>query len=879
MNSDTDLMRKRFRLAVASLSMTRTAWIVAFALAGTAGAQVTRETPGWFPFRFDGHDARPAAVDLSALNEKPAGKDGFLRVADGVIKDGAGRRVRWFGFNLSGEACFPPKGAAPKVAARLAKMGANIVRLHHMDYTWGPGSLIRHPENDRVRADLLDRLDFFVAELKKQGIYVNLNLHVSRTYPGTPEGFEFSKGLDHFYPPFVEAFKQFARDLITHRNPYTGLTYAREPAVACIEVNNENTLGMFPLSRWGELPEPFAGELKRRWVAWLRARYDTTARLRDAWGVNDGSTGRELIDNPNLEAGARGWVLENHGGARSSLGAIPGGETGVRWTITRPGEADWHLQLNRPSLDLAEGGSFRLTFRARGDASRPISITVMLDQEPWSPCGLQAEARLATGWQRFSYDFVAAGTRPRHVRVNFSALNRTGTIDLADVSLRPVSSGALRPEESLEQGFSVPLPATSPNRTARRDLVRFLVELEREHATETRRFLKEELGARQITYHSQVAFGGMAGALREQRVSDLVDTHAYWQHPEFPGRAWDPKEWRIANTSQLADPRGGELTGMALQRVEGMPFTVSEYNIAAPSDYTAEAWPVLAAFAAFQEWDGLYLFDYLSFTNDYDGGRLRGFFTAQGHPAHEAFTPVAALLFRRAMVRPAMRRVSLQASEERIVADQADRGMWGSFDRFWSEAGISRAAALKHRLTLRLTPGDPPTRASLAPDVPASGPITSDTGETTWDAARARFTLNAPGARMLLGKVGGATASVGDVRFEVASMGGNEHAYLALVSLDGEPLAQARRILLVALGRAENEGMGWNAGRTSVGDRWGRGPALVQGVEATITLPGTWRVEALDPAGAPKETIATAAAPIRIKPAHRTLWYLLTPAR
>jgi hypothetical protein len=282
--------------------------------------------------------------------------------------------------------------------------------------------------------------------------------------------------------------------------------------------------------------------------------------------------------------------------------------------------------------------------------------------------------------------------------------------------------------------------------------------------------------------------------------------------------------------------------------------------------------------AGFQDWDGIYFFDYLSFTNDYDGNRIRGFFTAQGHPAQEAFTPLAALLFRRGLVKSGTRPLTLSVSEDRILADQADRGMWGSFDRFWSEGRITRPAALKHRMALQLLPGDVPTRASRTPEA-ASGPITGDTGEMTWDAGRPRFTLNAPGARLLLGKVGGATTTVGDVRFEVAPMGGNEHAHLGLVSLDGRPLSETARALLVALGRAENQEMGWNADRTSVGDRWGRGPALIQGVRATISLPGSWNVAALDPTGAPKGSVATAGSSVRIDPSYRTAWYLLTRAR
>lgn len=861
-----------------TLLLLAVATLVIVATVLPAPAQVDRETPGWFPFRFSGLDASPTPLDLSYLNPKPAGKDGFLRVADGAIRDGAGRRVRWFGFNFSGEACFPPKEVAPRVAARLAKLGANIVRLHHMDYTWGPGSLIRHPENDGIRPELLDRLDFFVAELKKQGVYVNLNLHVSRTYPGTPEGFDFSKGLDQFHPPFVESFKQFAREILTHRNPYTGNTYAREPAVACIEVNNENTLGMFEPTRIAELPEPFRGELKRRWLPWLRARYGTTQKLRAAWGVNDGRAGPNLIGNPDFADNARGWNLENHDGAASSLGPIPGGGRGVRWTVTRPGAANWHLQLNFPGLDLVEGGSYRLRFRARADAQRPLGVSVMLDQEPWTACGLQTEVKLAPRWEEFTRDFVAVGTRPHHVRVNFSALNQTGPFDLAGVTLQAISDGALRPDETLESG-NIPFTAGSPNRTARRDFVAFLIALEHEHALQMRRFIKEELGAQSIVYHSQLLFGGMAGAFREKQTGDLADTHAYWQHPEFPGRPWDPKNWRIRNTSQLAEANGGELTGMALQRVRGMPFTVSEYNVPAPSDYSAETWPLLATMAGFQDWDGIYFFDYVSFTNDYDSDQIRGFFTFQGHPAQEAFAPLAALLFRTGRVRPGARELVLAASQERVVVDQADRGMWGSFDRFWGEVGLSRRAALRHRTALDPVPGDTPTRVNFRPTLPGppTAPVTSDTGEIVWDAGETRLTLNTPTARLFLGKIGGRSGDVGDVSFQVGAMGGNEHAYLGLITLDGKPVSESRRMLVVALGRAENQKMGWNAERTTVGDRWGTGPALVQGVRATIRLPsGGWSVAALDPTGRPTSTVTSSASSFAIGPEQRTVWYLVT---
>jgi hypothetical protein len=124
--------------------------------------------------------------------------------------------------------------------------------------------------------------------------------------------------------------------------------------------------------------------------------------------------------------------------------------------------------------------------------------------------------------------------------------------------------------------------------------------------------------------------------------------------------------------------------------------------------------------------------------------------------------------------------------------------------------------------------------------------------------------------------VGGKTFSVGDVRFAVGSLGGNEHAHLGLIALDGQPLATSRRLLLVAVGRAENQNMAWNAARTSVGDRWGYSPAVVQGVPATVTMPqGGWTVAALDPTGERQQTVAAGVSSFRIDATYRTVWYLL----
>ncbi len=84
--------------------------------------------------------------------------------------------------------------------------------------------------------------------------------------------------------------------------------------------------------------------------------------------------------------------------------------------------------------------------------------------------------------------------------------------------------------------------------------------------------------------------------------------------------------------------------------------------------------------------------------------------------------------------------------------------------------------------------------------------------------------------------VGGREVRLGSVRVKFGSLD-RDYGVLVLTSLDGEPLESSSRLLLAAVGSAQNQGMQWNADRTSVGTQWGRGPAMINGVAAELELP------------------------------------------
>ena len=244
-----------------------------------AGAQ-SRLVPadGMKPFAMDHRGAAGSLVDLSFLLDAPAGKAGFVRVAEGHLVSGDGRRLRLWGVNVTdwskGSTMLPPKEDAAFWAGTLARFGINCVRLHFLDLA-APRGLI-DPARDDTRsfeAGQLDRLDFWISELKKRGIYVDLNLNVGRSYKD-PDGVKdadkirWAKGLTFFDPRLIELQQEYARQLLTHYNPYTKSEYRNEPAVAIVELANENALYI-----GFRAPTPFYDkELSERYNGWLREK-------------------------------------------------------------------------------------------------------------------------------------------------------------------------------------------------------------------------------------------------------------------------------------------------------------------------------------------------------------------------------------------------------------------------------------------------------------------------------------------------------------------------------------------------------------------------------------------------------------------------------
>ena len=824
---------------------------VAVAAAGSVGrAQQTigPETPGWFPFTVNPAQVASASpVDVAFLNRGPA--ESRIAVKDGHFVNDRGEPVRFLGTNVTFSGAFPEKEQAPAVAARLAQLGFNVVRFHHMDARdiWLPGQTGLDPAK-------LDRLDWFIHQLKLHGVYTNLNLHVSRTYPGLEalkdvRAFRYGKVLDMFHPPFIELQEQYARALLDRVNPYTGLKLSQDPAVAFVELNNENTLLALGANELAELAgAPALSEsLRRQWGGWMAGRYGTVAALEQAWNAGTRALGDEMLPNPRFEGDLAEWTLEGKapGVCEMARAEEPGG--GVRVTMSALGKTAWAYQVHQIGLTLTEGSTYTIRFRGRAEPARRLSVGLRLAEAPWTVLSGSLAVELTPAWREVvlvcQVGEVPAAPRKR---LSFNLGDQIGQVWLADASLRP---GREAYRAGVATVADLPLPGVTAPALGWGEFRRFLIDTERAYMSGLKGFLRAPLGVKALVISSQANYGGYWGLWREASLGDYVDMHAYWQHPHFPGKPWDGNNWTIGNTSMVAAADGGTLTRLASFRAAGLPFSVSEYNHPAPNDHAAELFPLVCTFGALQDWDAIYQFAYGNNVDAYKPGKIGGYFELCHHPAQLVFAPLAALIFRQGLVAPAATplivTLPLAALEARLPQSYA--GPEALFDR----ARLPLWAMLGQRFGVQIDPAGKGSTAEI-PALPTPAPEGAliASAQVHWTTGEnALFTALAPAARVAVGPLSGRALALGDVTLQVQLPEG-QWACAVLVSADGKPVATAGRLLLAVVTRAENAGMVWDEARRTVGRNWGKEPVMVQAVPFLLDGPGTPpRATALDANG------------------------------
>lgn len=881
--------------------------VVALTLVGVGRpvqAQTQTGTSDLFMFIINPWDVAPDNItNVSHWLDRPAGRDGFIRAEGGRFVTPAGDPIRFLGVNLSYGANFPTHQQAHRLAERLARFGINLVRFHHMDRYEAPEGIWRAGVYPReIDPVMLDQLDYFVAKLKEQGIYSNFNLKVARTlqpqegFPGLDERPTYDKGLDLFHPEIVAEHKRIFEQLLTHVNPYTGNPYVNEPALAQIELTNED--GMFYVWQRGELdasPQHYLESLDDLWGEWLREKYGTTQALRRAWGGAGtlSGDGVERVENGDFRNGTEGWLLQTDSISAATYEVVEGAGPvlsdgtqlpALKLSIEKQGADAWIPQFMRAGIDMQPGQTYRVSFWVRVEGPlKELRVNTMLAGPPYT--SLWGDSiRASSDWQQFEFDFrVPESTPPGPSRVTFTRLLSDHTYWIAGVSVQRTTEkdGLGLPDgESLEAGVSRPTYADLVRRTGavQQDYVQFLLDTDKAYFDDLYRYIKEDLGARSLVAGTQVPLSPPS----VQAGLDYVDVHFYFKHPQFPGGGWDGNNWYIENVS-MVNSDGGTIPSLAGLRVAGKPYVVSEYNHPAPNTYSSEGFLLAGAYGAYQDWSGLVAFDW-SLSRDFDSVQLTNYFNIKAHSTKLVTLPAVSALFVRGDVEVGAELANVLGAD--ALSLYSERAQTSVNHAAWSR-DVPRTASLEQRIARVVEGIDPAEQGGEKAKAPTGPVYTSDTGQLVWDRTkrqRSLVTIDTELSKAAIGYGAGRTVSFdGGVTLKPGNTRQDGWSAITMTLMEGDAWDDTARVLVTATGYIQNTGMVWEeleSGRSTLRNRWGSAPVLVEGIPAEIELPVPAErvtVYALDMIGNRQREVPVQPngdhAVVEIGPTFRTLWY------
>jgi len=337
------------------------------------------------------------------------------------------------------------------------------------------------------------------------------------------------------------------------------------------------------------------------------------------------------------------------------------------------------------------------------------------------------------------------------------------------------------------------------------DQLQFLAEKMSEFNREMTRYLREELGCKQLI---NAGNWKTADEVRLNDVerwtytsTDIIAVNRYYTGIHTGPRAgWDFDNGDLfTNASVLLDPRSSPLN---IKQVVGFPFMITESAWVQPSKYLTEGPFLTAAYSSLTGIDSLF---WLGIGNGDEWQHGPGKWRV-GTPHVVGQFPASALMFRQGYIKQGAPVVH----EERPLED-----LWNRRDPLIAEDKSfdpnrdSGSSGAKSTLSSTVNPlaflvgpvevkygGDPAknTVTDLTPFIdPAAQTIRSITGEISLDYGQGLCTLDTPkaqGATGFLKKFPSIKLS------DITLSSSNEYATVSVVSMDGKPIRQSAKLLV-----------------------------------------------------------------------------------
>lgn len=790
-------------------------------------------------------------IDTSAFNPdmRPITESDRLSINDaGHFVRTDGTRVRLAGLSLSLYSAFPDSATAIDLARRFNALGINCVRFTGIDYTYARTASLFADGTSTLKPgldpDQMKRFDWLVFQLRQRGIYFTIDFHNywnprpedsvhewDSTGWGARMPLFFDDGIQTIHREVVKAF-------LTHKNQYTGNTYATEPALAYVTAVEDASVTLYwayshDIVRPNRYGAPASGA---SYVALIDSLYhdylqvdrglNTNAKLNAAWATVPTAPQNQLVDGGFEDPFSTAWALQiNSGDGAKAILQIT--ETDKKEGATsariRIGELD--ANANAYGIYLAQLLSkiqhlrrYQLSFWAKSNVAREIGVLVYNATFPYQAYGLQTPISLTTSWKKFDLEFTSQVTDTATAALLFVMGNAISDVYLDDVQFREIAFPGLVGGESLNNG------------SIRRHEI-FNADISPARAKDEASFYQKRMRSFFDNFYRMVRDTVKSPVLLSpsNRLLSAFDYQTASQYEVFASQ-----ERRTNTESMLTDIYGGTIAGHAQSRMAGKAFVMSNASIDFPRQYQNEMGVIFPAYAGLQDWDGVF-FGIWDAAGRFGNVRIdsNAIYEIFDKPNILALLPSATAAVRHNAIATTQRVVEINNNSESQTHPRLH-----SLNTYSLSLYTDQRLPIFRRVQTQLAIADEESfMPHLEVSAIASGvdptALDAENEQIYWDATKSLFRVVTPSYVAVTGATAGEVITLPGVIVENASAA--EPATVTLSTLSAQPLTESSTSLLTVASRVLNQGAEWNAQNTELA-RWGRGPVQMAGVDVRVTL-------------------------------------------
>jgi hypothetical protein len=855
------------------------------------------------PYPFDMHPLDTSLTEVfdqmrgEVLPIAPAGK---LKLdSEGHLVDQSGQRVRLFGTSLWFNAQFLNSHDAKALAGRLRKLGFNAVRFVYNDlFGWEEASFFKvynpypdvSPSSYAVSPLQLARFDTLLYELKQNGIYAILNLNTAHGYSYGENVWQWDSTYSN--APLHQLWdtqaqdlqKAWAKTLLTHVNPLTGLALNKDPMIAYVSLNYEQSLHFFwRLNRLNYINEDNvlnkgtqtityhqSKRLDSLFNRYLEKKYKTNQALIAAWGGSSTVDGRNLVDNGSFEKfNSAAWALNVGSGVQAGKSEADGGvdsSTFVKLRImqlgltSEPGGIVFYNSTARCDKD----SLYELSFWAKLGYStqRPDQFTrgLYVAVIPYANTGIASVnelVQLDTSWKKYSYTFRCDASGLQYIYLQMG--HQMGDVWLDAFEIKRKAETPLLPGEALSAQNIIrlridQLPAAPLPRAA--EMLMFYDSLERGWFKSLEASLRQN-GYEGLVNWTQTQWWALLPDIYKASGGQVTEYHTGWDYMSSrPNQPYTDSTWVIRNYSMVKSTYGGTFGEISANAVAKKAFILGDHSTPWMNQSLSEHFVLLPALASYQDWDGIFYTPFAVFNTDLTATRLPNQFTNEGGFPSIAKNPAALTLLPFASNTFLNGRIKRNEVADSIVHTMNEVWLSPTFSDYRGMSGVegyletNAATAFRMRQSFG---GNVHKVAAEYPYLPDTSIKRFEGNEIVWDQTNGLFTVSSPHVNAATGYFGSNEFILSQLTFRRTD-NAKDILSMYLMPLDSSTLATSRSKMLAITTRAQNTGLTWAADSLSFGKNFGSGPTIMSAATMIMRLKSEYselRVQPLDERGEP----------------------------